>query len=131
MPGWAWGFNTKIVQTVNGLYVPPYTKPGFGINFIARDLLESTSLLDTIDRASRNGQDGGSHFNFAVQGERKQFSIETSWEGTTIEEIEPPWYGHFNNCLHTDDKPHLGDYTSSIYRMARVSTLATRSPHHF
>ena len=130
LPGWAWGFNNFIVQTVNGLYVPPNTKPGLGINFVARDLLSSLSIEDAIDRASSNKMDGGSHFNLgSLEGNRKRVSVETSWQGTTVSLIEPPWYAHFNAYLHTDNPP-LGDYTSSIYRLARVSTLATRTGRH-
>ena len=130
LPGWAWGFNNFIVQTVNGLYVPPNTKPGLGINFVARDLLSSSSLEDAIDRASSNEMDGGSHFNLgSLRGGRERVSVETSWQGTTVSPIEPPWYAHFNAYLHTD-KPPLGDYISSIYRLARVSTLATRTGPH-
>ena len=129
LPGWAWGFNNAIIQTINGLYVNPSTKPGLGINFIARDLLNSHSMENAIERANRDGQDGGSHFNIGSISMKQQLSIETSWEGTTVQYLNGMnrnWYAHFNAYLHTD-KPPFGDYTSSIHRMARVSTIATRS----
>ena len=86
-------------------------------------------MENAIERANRDGQDGGSHFNIGSISMKQQLSIETSWEGTTVQYLNGMnrnWYAHFNAYLHTD-KPPFGDYTSSIHRMARVSTIATRS----
>ena len=131
LSGWAWSYNTKgLVFTVNGLYVLPNTALGLGINFIARDLLDATSLTDVVVRGNRPDQDGGSHFNVGDITQKLQLSIETGYAGTTVQKIDgvtnsAVWYAHFNQYLHTD-LPHSGDYISSMYRMARATTLATR-----
>ena len=139
LSGWAWSYNTfGLVFTVNGLFVLPDTKLGLGINFVARDLLDSTSVDNLIVRAQRSGQDGGSHFNVGNIFQdgidnQLQLSIETGFAGTTIQEIDgtsmdgiADWYAHFNAYLHVDTYPQAGDYTSSVFRMARATTLSQK-----
>ena len=130
LSGWAWSYNTHgLVFTVNGLYVLPYTKKGLGINFVARDLLDAVSVSDVIVHASRSNQDGGSHFNIGDIHTKEQISIETGSQGTTVQLLDGTngnaFYAHQNQYLHTD-QPHYGDYISSMYRMARTTTLVTR-----
>ena len=131
LSGWAWSYNTNgLVFTVNGLFVLPTTPLGLGINFVARDLLDSTTVDDAVTRANRTGQDGGSHFNVGDIHSGTQLSIETGGNaGMTVQVIDGTtgkWYAHFNQYLHNDRQPHRGDYTSSIFRMARVATLSQR-----
>ena len=137
LAGWTFGWNSHgIVHTVNALYVLKNTSLGLGTNFMAREILRASSVGDAVHRAQRAGQDGGSHFNIGSiyascnSSDPCQVSIETSWEGTTVlnlghEPLQSSFYSHFNAYLHTD-KPAAGDYTSSIYRLARATTMASR-----
>ena len=62
-------------------------------------------MENAIERANRDGQDGGSHFNIGSISMKQQLSIETSWEGTTVQYLNGMnrnWYAHFNAYLHTD-----------------------------
>ena len=127
LSGWAWGYNSfGVAITVNGLFVPKTTPLGLGINFIARDLLSSANTSDAVSRASRPNQDGGSHFNVGDIISRDQISIETGGGKTTVQQLKNGVYFHFNAYLHNDRHARAGDYTSSIYRMARASTLTLR-----
>ena len=137
LAGWTYGWNSHgVVHSVNALYTLKETPLGLGTNFMAREMLRASSVADAVQRAKRGGQDGGSHFNIgsihATCGSRDpcQVSIETSWEGSTVlnlghEPLQSSYYSHFNAYLHTD-KPAAGDYTSSIYRLARATTMASR-----
>ena len=133
LSGWAWSYNTHgLVFTINGLFVLPNTQLGLGINFVARDLLDSKSMKDAIRRSKRPGQDGGSHFNVGDVNAGTQVSIETGGVAgtTTVEQLDGTkgkWYAHFNQYLHNDQQPHKGDFVSSIYRMARATTLSQRT----
>lgn len=146
LSGWAWGFNKNgVVLSVNALTVP---SPGnsssrsgrLGVNFIARSLLDATNLDDATTRASIPGHASGMHINLACllpnngssNGDNKpvyrQLSVETSPWGTTVLDLATAVrgnvYAHANQYLHTDH-PRLGDYYSSVHRMARAQQWAT------
>ena len=135
--GWTYGWNSHgVVHSVNALYTLKETPMGLGTNFMAREMLRASSVANAVQRAQRGSQDGGSHFNIGSiyaacdKDDPCQVSIETSWEGATVlnlghEPLQSSFYSHFNAYLHTD-KPAAGDYTSSIYRLARATTMASR-----
>jgi hypothetical protein len=133
LSGWAWGFNANgVALSINALTVP---SPGnsssrigrLGVNFVARSLLGATDLADATTRASVGGHASGMHINLASFRESKQLSVETSPWGTTVLDLSTvrgDMYAHANQYLHTD-RPRLGDYYSSVHRMARAQQWAT------
>jgi hypothetical protein len=133
LSGWAWGFNIDgVALSVNALTVP---SPGnstsrsgrLAVNFIARSLLDATGLTDATTRASVPSHASGMHINLASFRESEQLSVETSPWGTTVLDlatVRGDVYAHANQYLHTD-RPRLGDYYSSVHRMARAQQWAT------
>lgn len=134
LSGWAWGFNSHgIVQSVNALWDTPDLKAYIGVNFVARSMLDATSIADGIQRASVSGHAGGQHFNLGSihascnATDPCQVSVETSPTDVTtipLESVGGGRYAHFNQYLHTD-KPHIGDYESSVHRLARAAQYST------
>eukprot|EP00037_Helgoeca_nana_P007029 m.64290 g.64290 ORF g.64290 m.64290 type:complete len:406 (+) comp17862_c0_seq1:25-1242(+) len=136
LAGWAWGVNAHgVAMSVNALTVPT-TKVGLGVAFVARSVLGAASLDDAINRASVKGQASGQHFNLGAPAAPPllstplQISVETSPNGVTLQPISKVAggrYQHFNQYLHTSGMPRIGDYESSIHRLARASQFSTSS----
>lgn len=136
LAGWAWGVNAHgVAMSVNALTVPT-TKVGLGVAFVARSVLGAASLDDAINRASVKGQASGQHFNLGAPAAPPllstplQISVETSPNGVTLQPISKVAggrYQHFNQYLHTAGMPRIGDYESSIHRLARASQFSTSS----
>jgi len=137
LAGWAWGFNSHgLSQSVNALWVLSPADPAalLGVSFVARSMLEAESISDAWGRANTPNQGGGQHFNLGsisaacTPTDPCQVSIETAPDGPTMQELHSlpgGWYAHFNQYLHTD-RPPLGDYLSSVHRLARSAQLSTR-----
>ena len=133
LSGWAWGFNANgVVFSVNALTVPPPGNLSSGrlaVNFVARSLLDAASVQDALELASVPGHASGQHVNLAsfFGSDGRQLSVETSPAGTTVIDlatIPSGLYAHANQYLHTD-RPRLGDYLSSIHRLARAAQWST------
>ena len=134
LSGWAWGFNGNgVSQSVNALWMPQNASARLGVNFVTRSILSSSSLNDALERAHVPGQAGGAHFNLGsinadcTAADPCQVSIETAPDSVTslnLHRIPGGLYAHFNQYLHTD-KPKLGDYTSSVHRLARAAQVCT------
>jgi len=132
--GWAWGFNSHgIAQSVNAL-TPTNVSIGIGVNFLARDVLNSRSLDDAINRSCVKGLASGQHLNIgSVHEKDRQLLIETSPFGCNVQTLVPPTSSderasvafHTNRYESADFKgiDNGGDGESSNHRMTRMSTM--------
>merc|ERR1719272_1916136 len=85
MVGWAWGFNSNgMGQSVNVLFPFDKCRVGLGMNFVARHVLEATSLEDALQRASIGAVPHafGLNFNLGSLGDKgRHMMVETSPNG--------------------------------------------------
>ena len=130
--GWAWGANLHgHGQSVNALF-PINVSIGLGTNFVARDVLRSTSLDDAVKRATVKGQGNGQHFNLGnTRTPLHQAMVETSFVGSHVRsdaELSPVAF-HANlfespALKGLDGGPSLR--ISSAHRMRRMAELAPK-----
>lgn len=126
MVGWAWGFNSHgHGQSVNVLF-PNKCVRGLGMNFVARHVLEATSLDDAIARANVGGAPHAEGQNFNVGNIAQKGSghvmIETSPDGVKHRFVTNSTAHHCNSfeIWPTDEG---GVHPSTAHRLARIAVL--------
>lgn len=116
-------------QSVNAL-MPLNVTMGLGTNFVARDVLRSTSLKDAVKRATVSGQGNGQHFNLGnFHTPHQQVMIETSPIGHDVRPSVAPVAYHANLYESARLKGIDGGPSrrvSSSHRMTRMAELAPR-----
>jgi len=132
--GWAWGFNSHgMAQSVNAL-APVNVSIGIGVNFLARDVLNSQSLNDAISRACVAEVATGQNFNLgSIHDGSRQLLIETSPLGCNVREVRPslervhPTVAFHCNLYESDWLKGIDGgapaQPSSAHRMARLRSL--------
>lgn len=137
LSGWAWGFNAHgVSQSINALWDnQPDGEHMLGVTFISRNVLDASDMQDALKRTRIPYQGGGMHFNLGsataacTVNDPCQYSVESSPDGTSalnLHTVPGGRYAHFNQYLHSDQPP-LGDYESSVHRLARAAALNTRA----
>jgi len=125
LAGWAYGVNVHgVAQSINALFPLDVQAGGVGVQFVARDVLDSTSVDDAIKRATGRGQASGQHFNIASRMEpHRQVSIETSPSRSSVLDPVPAGFAHMNEYIRLNGTVPQGPDESSIHRMARLRSL--------
>lgn len=129
LPSCAFGFNSHgVAFTLNS--VPPSNEEiladGIGRNFISRDLLEATDLLDALNRVRTPNASVGHSYNLVDLRNRKILNIETaSRNRSSIHEAGLTPFFHANMYLHL--KVQQVQNESSICRQRRAALLPTES----
>ncbi|GMI07463.1 hypothetical protein TrLO_g7606 [Triparma laevis f. longispina] len=129
LSGWAWSLNRHgICQSINAL--TSYNgEIGIGVNFLARSLLDASSLDEAISLTKNINNGGGQHFNLGQFQNPSIYSIETSsLTPTSVLNIsKKTHFFHANIYQHNDANPIKGDVISSIHRLSRATTHFTQS----
>jgi hypothetical protein len=126
LPGNALGFNTSgVLHTVDAVS-PRQVRVGLGRHFLARSLLDATSLKDAVRRVTVPGRAAGFTYNIGSLSERSLVCVEVSPEQHHVHEVQG-YYVHTNHYLHLSDvEQEIG--TSSRARLARGRALCQATP---
>ncbi len=124
LSGNALGFNNKGVCFSVDNVQPLDTAPGVGRHFVARSLLEATSLDDAIKRATVPNRASGFHYNIGSSTERRIVSLETAPTIHAGQEIKGCYF-HANH-YQTLDIEQLIDGSSA----SRVQSCAAIMQNH-
>lgn len=157
--GWAWGFNTRVGQSINAIPIDANaTTMGVSINYVGRDALRATTTADAVARTSVTNQATAAHFNFGSYvtpsvhvsvetapsnasgwwGEQKTpwQPVSTKWiNASTLDanmgpgEPTPGHYMHVN-LYRRLDAPTTPFGPSSSHRMARIKALPPPDTKH-
>jgi hypothetical protein len=126
LPGNAFGFNASgVLHTIDAVS-PRQVKVGLGRHFLARALLDASSLRDAIGRVTVPGRAAGFTYNIGSINERRLVSVEVSPDRHDVHEV-PGAYFHTNHYSHLADLPQtIGP--SSRARLARAKAVHDASP---
>lgn len=121
LPGNALGFNEYgILHSINNV-APRPVKVGLARHFIARSLLEASSLEDALGRVAIPDRAAGFNYNIGSHTERRIISVEVSPERHHVHEVQG-YYTHTNHYFELNDqKQHIT--LSSRKRLERSMTL--------
>ncbi|RME99018.1 MAG: hypothetical protein D6768_15990 [Chloroflexi bacterium] len=115
--GNALGFNDHgICFTVNNV-CPLNTRPGVGRHFVARSLLESTSLDDAVQRATVPDQSSGFNYNIGDCAARQIINVETAPGAFATRQIR----GGFFHANHYQALPQVEQFVEPSSQ-ARLDT---------
>jgi hypothetical protein len=126
LPGNAFGFNGAGVMHSIDSVSPRPIQVGFSRHFLARSVLDATSLQDAIERVSLPGRASGFTYNMGSLTERRVVSVEVSPDRHHVHEVTG-WY------IHTNHYRQLGGIEqeiglSSEARLARGEALCRETP---
>jgi hypothetical protein len=133
LSGWAWGATSRgLALSVNAL-TPVVARSGVGVQFVARHVLGAEGIEDAARRAALPGGEaraGGQHFNLGCAKTGRQWSVETSPAiGASVQRLGPNVaggrYAHMNQYLRAPLEPRIGDYESSVHRLARAAQISS------
>ena len=129
-PGFVWGnafgFNAQgicfSVDNVRPLQGPP----GLARHFVARSLLDATTIDEAIERATVAGQASGFHYTIGSVRERRVVSVETSPTAHAVKTITDSFF-HANHYV-TLDVPQLADASSAARLQHGQALLKSDAP---
>lgn len=133
LPTCAFGFNSNgMAFTLNS--VPPsedeIVAGGIGRNFISRDLLETTSMDDALNRIRSAEASVGHSYNLISLKQRKILSVETaSRNRVSVHEVGTLPFFHANMYLHLQVQQVQDE--SSTSRQNRAARLPKQSKSDF
>jgi hypothetical protein len=126
LPGNACGFNASgVLHTVDAVS-PRQVRIGLARHFLARSLLDASSLSDAINRVTVAGRAAGFTYNIGSIFERRLVSVEVSPDRLYVHEIQ----GHY---VHTNHYLNLRDVSQTIgpssqARCTRARALCQATP---
>ena len=138
LPSPAWGFNQHgHGHSINALYPllsPANTTVGLAVNFVARNVLEATSLDDAVRRASVPAE-AGQHFNMGnTHTPDEQVMVECAPGAVNVRRLHTsdakhaaaPVVAYHANLYESEQFKGIdgGTSPSSLARMARMKDLA-------
>jgi hypothetical protein len=126
LPGNALGFSASgVLHTVDAVS-PRQVRVGLGRHFLARSLLDATSLKDAVQRVTVPERAAGFTYNVGSLSERSLVCVEVSPERHHVHQVQGH-YVHTNHYLHLSDvEQEIG--TSSRARLARGRALCQATP---
>lgn len=126
LPGNAFGYNASgVLHTVDAVS-PRRIRIGLGRHFIARSLLDASSLDDAIRRVTVQGRAAGFTYNIGSLSQRALVSVEVSSDQHHVHQVRGH-YLHTNHYLKlTDVQQEIGP--SSQARLARAEALCRATP---
>lgn len=126
LPGNAFGFNEfGILHSINHVAPRPVNN-GAARHFIARSLLEASSLEEAVRRVTVPGRAAGFNYNIGSISERRIVSVEVSPECHHFHEVRG-YYTHTNHYLQLNDQKQ--EITpSSRKRLERSLVLCRAAP---
>lgn len=122
LPTGGFGWNEHgVAFTLN--FVPPTTGVlgGLGRGFVSRDVLESISLDDAINRATRKGQGAGHNLNLMDVHTGRIVNVEVCHDDFALKNVTTPAYFHAN--LYQNLNVSQGQSLSSVHRVARAKQM--------
>jgi hypothetical protein len=126
LPGNAFGFNASgVIHTVDAVS-PCRVRVGLGRHFLARSILDASSLSDAIRRVTIPGRAAGFTYNIGSLSERRLVSVEVSPDQHHVYKVQ----GHY---LHTNHYLNLAGLIqttgpSSRTRLARARSVCQKIP---
>ncbi len=127
LPGNAFGFNEAgVLHTVDAVS-PRQVRVGLGRHFLARSLLDASSLNDAIRRVTVPGRAAGFTYNIGSVSERSLVSVEVSPDRHHVQQVQRS-YVHTNHYLNLADvEQEIGP--SSRARLERAQALCQATAH--
>jgi hypothetical protein len=124
LPGNAFGFNASgVIHTVDAVS-PRHVRVGLGRHFLARSLLDASSLADAINRVTVPGRAAGFTFNIGFLPQRKLVCVEVSPDRHHVHKVQG-YHLHTNHYLNLSDvEQEIGPSSKARLVRARASCRA-------
>jgi predicted choloylglycine hydrolase len=124
--GNAFGFNEHgICYSINNVR-PTNIRVGIGRHFLARAVLDATSIEDAIERVTPEGRASGFNYNIASVAQRRIVQVEVAPEHHSIQEITQLKF-HANHIIDIEGVPQYIDISSSERVACAQAILETTS----
>jgi hypothetical protein len=126
LPGNALGFNASGVMHTVDAVSPRQVRVGLGRHFLARSLLDASSLADAIERVTVRGRAAGFTYNIGFLPRRKLVCVEVSPDRHHVHEVRG-YHLHTNHYLNLSGvEQEIGP--SSKARLARAKASCRAQP---
>jgi hypothetical protein len=120
LPGNAFGFNAAGVMHTVDAVSPRQVRVGLGRHFLARSLLDASSLADAIERVTVPRRAAGFTYNIGFSPKRKLVCVEVSPDRHHVHEVQ----GYH---LHTNHYLNLSDVGQEIGPSSRARLVRARA----